>query len=173
MGTPFMTTAEIHFLAKNLKPRDRVWEWGSGASTLWLSRRVARVFTVDHQRFFAAKAIEVSLQNTQVTYAPPDFPFDEGAGDDGDHETFRRYVECYTGRNVDVVILDGRARIACARQVAECAAFGPFPGMRIFLHDAGREEYRRIWEDDLGKWGRGYFRKVEQVEELIMMEPRL
>jgi len=172
IARPMMTDEEIAFLDAGLKPSDRVWEWGAGGSTLWLAARVKQVTAVEHQRTFAADVIQAAPSNVSLLYCPPEFPYAEGTEDDGDLETFRSYVGAYTGELIDVVVIDGRARLWCARQVAENAAFGPHPEMRFYLHDADRSAYRRIWEDDPKLWGDGWFSPVERVGNLLRMEMR-
>ncbi len=172
---PMMTDAEIALLERSLKATDRCWEWGSGSSTLWLAQRVRAVTTVEHQGIYAATLIgrlegPGAKGNVAVLYAPPDGPYVEGGEQDGDLTNFRTYVTSYTGVGIDVVVLDGRARLACAIQVAEHAHVGPSPGMRIFLHDVQRREYLDIFEDREG-W-RAPFTVVERVENLIMLAPR-
>lgn len=47
---PWWTYPAIEFVNTIVKPDFRVFEYGGGHSTLWWSRRVARVTTVDHDR---------------------------------------------------------------------------------------------------------------------------
>jgi len=173
IARPMMTDEEIAFLESGLRPNHRVWEWGSGGSTLWLASRVKHVTAVEHQPAFAAALISEAPSNVSVLYYPPEFPYEEGTEDDGDLETFRSYVCCYTGELIDVVIIDGRSRLYCARHAAENAHFGPHPEMSFYLHDADRPQYRRIWEDDEKLWGESWFKPVERIGNLVRMEARL
>lgn len=169
---PEMTPDELALLAAGLKPSSRVWEWGAGGSTLWLASKVTHVTAVEHHPFFAAGVLATAPRNVSLLYHPPEYPYTEGTGDDGDLETFRAYVGCYTGERIDVVIIDGRARLWCARHAAETAQFGPHPEMTFYLHDCQRESYRRIWEDDEKLWGESWFKPVERVGNLVKMEMR-
>lgn len=145
-----LTKDEMELLADNIRPEHTAWEWGTGKTTVLLTQICRRVTSVEHQATHAAEAIiwarERARQNLSVIYAPPDLPYVEGTIDDGDLATFRRYVEGYSGRGVDVVLIDGRARVECARWVAERAPFGPHPDMAIFLHDAERPQYAEVFE---------------------------
>lgn len=160
-----MTPGETAFLAAHLKSTDVAWEWGSGSSSTWLARRVRSVTSVEHQAHYAASLIKSAPSNLSVLFIPPSSPYVEGGEDDGDLTTFKDYVECFQGRNVDVIVVDGRARTWCCRHIAETAPFGPFPGQRIFLHDCDRSQYAPIWETHL--------REVARVERLMLLEPRL
>lgn len=158
---------EIEFLRSHLKPTDRVFEWGTGATTKLFSRLCRSVTSVEHDAVFAAKTILEMQPNTSVLHVPPNGPL-RYVGDDGDGDSFRSYVEAYTGAGVDVVLIDGRARVACARRVAETAPFGPTPETRVFLHDWAREEYAPIY---LGT--DAYFRQIDTRERLMLLGPKL
>jgi hypothetical protein len=165
---PWMTDEEISFLEARLKPSDRVWEFGSGGSTRWFAGRCRHVTTVEHRPDFALRAIAGAPANVAVLFVPPSAPHVEGSGD-GDPASFSRYVETYQGRDVDVVLIDGRARVACARQVAEKK---PPRELRVFVHDAQRGAYRPIWEDDLEAGHRAWFVERRRVGNLILLAPR-
>jgi hypothetical protein len=80
----------------------RVFEFGSGNSTLWWAARVASVVAVEHDATWAERVAEDAPSNAQVlqvTLEP-----------DGDYcRTPQRTEEAY-----DVVVVDGRDRVRCA-----------------------------------------------------------
>lgn len=166
---PIMTDAEAAFLQSKLKPADRLWMWAPSALAQWLSSKVRYATAVECDRGMAAAGILLARENVSVIYAPPDIPL---AAHDGDHATFRQYVGCYSGKGIDVVLIAGMAREACARQVAQAAEYGPNPETRIFLLNAGRPVYERIWRDNGDTYGRAYLRPVEQVEGLMLLAMR-
>lgn len=144
-----LTGEEMSFLLANVRADDRVFEWGSGETTWQLAKRCRHVTTVEHQVDWAVVAVANAARmcrNASVIYAPPDLPYVEGTEDDGDLATFRTYVESYTGRGIDVVLVDGRARIEAVRYAVERAPFGPDPAMRFLLHDCERPQYAPIFE---------------------------
>lgn len=145
-----LSEKELEFLGAHVKTTDTVFEWGSGITTAFLAQRCRRLTTVEHIPSFAAQAIlwahNTGQRNVQIISAPPDLPYVEGGEDDGDLATFLSYVETYTGKGVDVVLVDGRSRVECCRWLAERAPFGPHPDMAVFLHDCEREQYRPIFE---------------------------
>ena len=157
-----ISAAELQFMLSHVGPRDVVWEWGSGRSTLALARKAARVTTVEHDPAWAIKVTAQAAPNVSVLHIPPNLPFDNTT--DGDGQTFASYVDSYSGLGVSVVLIDGRARVACARRVAETAPFGPNPGMRVFLHDCEREEYAPIMS---------YFMPKATEGRLMLLEVRL
>ena len=103
------------------RPRPiRVFEYGSGASTLWLARRADEVHSVEHHAGFA-EHIRPTLEQHANIYlnvvepmksANPDVPSaKEGhAGLD-----FADYVATIdkVGGSFDLIVIDGRAREAC------------------------------------------------------------
>lgn len=170
-----MTDNELAFLGSHVGPRDNVFEYGGGMSTAYLSTRCRRLVTVEHQPTRAAELtlglLNAGLTNVSVYAVPPDAPYVEGGDDDGDLATFRSYVQTYTGLGVDVVVIDGRARCAVARWIAERAPYGPHPGLRVFLHDCDREELKPIYTDTVVDESMvpRCFDKVEQFERLMLM----
>jgi hypothetical protein len=160
---PMMTDDELAFLARGLRATDVAWEWGAGASSPWLARKVKRLTSVEHDRMYAQTILPVLPSNASLVWCPPDrLP---AAGDDGDDNDFWHYARTYSGEGVTAVIIDGRARVACARRVAETAPFGPHQDMRIWLHDCDRREYEPIWILHL--------RPVDRVGNLMLLEARL
>jgi len=172
---PHMTDVEIALLEAVLRPSDRVWEWGSGHSTVWLARRCRYVTSVEHDAGWAQTTVSLlsafERRNASVLYVPPDGPWHTASFGDGDYDTFRRYVTAFSGRGVDVVLIDGRARVACARQVTDGAEFGPSPDLRVLLHNADREEYEPIWRTP-EEGGFGYLEIVERAGRLLLLKPR-
>lgn len=134
------------FLAS--RPGARVFEWGSGASTVWLAKRAASVISIDHDapwvEFSAPRLAE--LGNATVELAPadtlPDADLRYLSGKPGyKGVTFRHYVEAidrHEGR-FDLIVIDGRARTACL-----AAAIGRLaPGGMIVFDNSHRARYRK------------------------------
>jgi predicted O-methyltransferase YrrM len=133
------------FLAAH--PSARVFEWGSGASTVWLSRRAGWVTSVEHDATFSAlvHARMKDLDHVTLHSIEPDTegqissskPGWEGLG-------FDRYVQAIDDAEgpFDLIVIDGRAREACLRQASGKLA----PGGMIVFDNAGRERYLRAIE---------------------------
>lgn len=156
---PYMSSDEIEFLGDHLKSDDLIWEWGSGGSTLWLSSQVKHVTSVEHQPSWARELLQVIPRNVNLIVSTPQKIYVEGEND-GDYETFNRYVDCFpAGWDPSLILIDGRARVACARRVSQLM---PSSGIPVFLHDCEREEYREIWE----KW----LRPTKTVGRLMRLE---
>lgn len=133
LDLPWWTFAAIQrvdaFLAA--RPDARVFEYGSGASTVWLGRRAAAVSSVEHdagwapivrQQLGALPDVERRVAHRLV---PPDQP---RVGDPAYGSTkpgwrehsFRNYVHAIDREagTFDVIVIDGRARAACLDHAA-------------------------------------------------------
>ena len=125
----------------------RVFEWGSGASTVWLAKRAGEVISVDHDAEWIdfSRPRLAALGNATVELVPPD-----PATDPDPHylsakpgyvgRTFRAYVDAidrWPGR-FDLIVVDGRARSACLAKAGGRLA----PGGMIVFDNSHRPRYR-------------------------------
>lgn len=125
----------------------RVFEWGSGASTLWLARRSAWVVTVEHDPAWADVVrgllpAGAGVQLRTVPGAPAVGAPGEihSAKSNARGLDFRDYVAVIDEADVpfDLIVIDGRAREAClARSLPHLAGDG-----MIVLDNVERRRYR-------------------------------
>lgn len=112
------------FLAER-EGKARVFEYGSGASTLWLARRAGDVYSVEHHDGFselmatkAAHLPHVALQHVPPTKVAaggvPATPSRRHGHRDLDFTDYVRAIDSVPGE-FDLVVVDGRARQACLR----------------------------------------------------------
>lgn len=152
---PWMNFRAWRWLRSYLKPEMRVFEYGSGGSTLFLAKRVANVVSVEHDvawyEFVADALREDGVWNCDLRMVPPeerrelkDAPYDPASfasePPEGNGFTFERYVRSideFPDRSFDLVIVDGFARHAC---VAE--SIGKVrPGGYFLIDDTDWEKY--------------------------------
>ncbi|WP_300680100.1 class I SAM-dependent methyltransferase [Nocardioides sp.] len=123
----------------------RVFEYGSGASTLWLSSRVDEVFTVENDRSFGelmaqrfADIENISLRVVEPVASPA--PLITSAKDGYAGQDFSDYVHAIDDvvGEFDLVVVDGRAREACLAYAAPRVA----PGGIILVDNSRRRRYR-------------------------------
>src|SRR5262245_52249641 len=73
---PWMTFASIAFLDGALRPDMRVFEWGSGGSTLFFSKRAKEVIAVEDDAEWAENVRRVCAErgykNVTLEYVPQD-----------------------------------------------------------------------------------------------------
>lgn len=151
----------------------RVFEWGSGESTVWYARWAAESVAVEHDRgWWERVARQLGVEEPSASrclYIPPldpedaaaidwarDWPyFDELGGPPGKPE-FKRYMEAIDGfpdDYFDIVSVDGRERAGCIAHARRKVK----PGGALVLDDSHRARYGRGIEL-LRDWPRRTFR---------------
>src|ERR1051325_11413300 len=100
---PWYTYGAIDFLDGRVKSNMRIFEYGSGNSTLWWSGRTRCVVSCEHDRAWHA-SMKARLP-ANVDYLLVEL------GDDG------RYAKAITAHTepFDIIVIDGRDRVNCAK----------------------------------------------------------
>lgn len=140
---PFISYPAIEFLAHRAQSGMSVFEFGSGASTLWWASRVKSVVSVEHDAAWYREILQQVPSNVTL-----DFVALEPGG-----AYSRRAVE--HGGPFDIVVVDGRDRVNCAVSAVEALS----PAGVIVWDDSERERYA---EGQQALRRRG-FRKLEFV----------
>jgi hypothetical protein len=139
---PYMTEHEIAFLEKYLSKNSSVLEWGSGNSTLYYSQFVREYTAIEHNEQWFKTISKRIRKNTKLILIPPNGPYDPKIGNgwnqefEGSYEQFRQYVDVVDtiNFNFDIVLIDGRARIACAKKILPLIT----QQTKVFIHDFER-----------------------------------
>jgi predicted O-methyltransferase YrrM len=146
-GTTMMvnTVEEENLLFNALKPDMRVLEFGGGMSTVAIAKRVKELVTIEHNKGWLEQYVTDIPKNVTLCYVPLNRePSDDYS--DGLYEECKDYVEhprlFLKEGKFDIVFIDGRARVACARLAAQEYLK---EGGIIFIHDYRhpKPEYRR------------------------------
>lgn len=130
VAMPWVTYPAIHFLSKRLRKSFRLFEYGSGRSTLWFAERVGEVVSVEHDANWHDKLKRSLPFNAHLLHrpaeplgsAPPPPPI-QGSSP-AISRTFQEYngldfssyvlaINGYPDRYFDVIVVDGRARESC------------------------------------------------------------
>lgn len=145
LGVPWWTFDSADRIAAFLDQRlgARIFEWGSGASTLWLAARAGTVHSVEHHAGWAADLMprlpaNVVLEVVEPTETRTPAVGSKKLGHGG--LDFSAYVDAidHTTGTFDVIVIDGRAREAClAKAVTRLA-----PGGVIVFDNVDRQRYR-------------------------------
>lgn len=143
------------WLKKNIHSEMRVFEFGSGGSTLFFSRHAGHVYSIEHDPEWAEKVrTELRLlnrSNWELDVRPPI----EISGNIPTYSTtsftstfrpevnarlsFQDYVcSIEQFQQLDFVFIDGRARMSCIAEALPRVR----PGGYIFLDNSERESYR-------------------------------
>jgi hypothetical protein len=129
---PWMTFPAISRLRDFLNPSMRVFEYGSGGSTVFFASRVQEVISVEHDQEWHRKLQkelkELNVDNCTVHHRPPS-PMENGtSGDPADPDDYVSGNESYEGMSFrdyatqidehpdghfDLIVVDGRARPSC------------------------------------------------------------
>jgi hypothetical protein len=126
---PWFTYAAMAFLQGRVKKEMSVFEYGSGNSTLWWGNRVSRVVSCEHDPSFY-QLLRPKLP-ANVVYVQREL-----AG-----EAYPRAIEPYE-REFDIVVIDGRERVACAKHCLGALK----PGGVVVWDNSDREEYREGYD---------------------------
>jgi predicted O-methyltransferase YrrM len=125
LDVPWWTYRAIDVIDAWLSARSRptrVFEYGSGASTLWLARRVDEVYSIEHHRGFADHIAPTISERGNVKFrvveaVPSATPRVPSAKEGHALLDFADYVAAIddTEGSFDLIVIDGRAREACLR----------------------------------------------------------
>ncbi|MEX1663677.1 class I SAM-dependent methyltransferase [Thioclava sp. 15-R06ZXC-3] len=145
LDTPWWTFNAIDTVDQYLaeKPGARVFEWGSGASTVWLAKRAGEVISIEHDGDWADVVAPRIAGFGHVTLTRVDAQA-KGRISSGKFGFEGQFFDDYVAaiRDVpgqfDLIVIDGRAREACLDEALARLA----PGGRILFDDFKRARYR-------------------------------
>jgi predicted O-methyltransferase YrrM len=143
----YAATAVVERHLERLGGAARVFEYGSGASSVWLGRRAGLVHTVEHDAGFATVVrkllAEAGLSSTvgliEVEAPAREHPRVPSArrGEAGrDYADYVAAIDRVDGE-FDLVVVDGRARLACLAAAQPRLA----PGGLVLFDDSQRKRY--------------------------------
>lgn len=100
---PWMTYSSISFLEKRIEHNMTVFEYSCGNSTLWWANRVKKLISCEHDKSWYDKMIKIIPGNVELHQIDLEYG---GAYS----QKVSEYLHAF-----DVVVIDGRDRINCAR----------------------------------------------------------
>jgi predicted O-methyltransferase YrrM len=156
---PWLTFGSIDFLEGHVDRTSRVFEFGSGGSTVFFAARAGAVVSVEHDAAWAQR-VERAISakgwsNSNVRIVPPVDAPQMADCDPADPDlyatadetyrscSFRDYataIDQYPDGHFDVVLIDGRARPSCAKHAARKVADGGL----LVLDNAERSYYSKV-----------------------------
>lgn len=127
------------------------FEYGAGASTLWLARRCRRVVSVEHDpRWWPLLARRLAQVHNVEPQLVPGVPVPRVAAYASGRAGWRgldftAYVHAIrrAGGPFDLIVIDGRARGSCLLEARDHLA----PGGLILFDDSSRKRYRRAFQN--------------------------
>jgi hypothetical protein len=147
---------EVHeWLRRYLKPYMRVFEYGSGGSTIFFAERVKEVIAVEHdydwKRAVEAELLKLELKNVTILMYKGELDFMQKPdyAELGEYRStvypnynFKRYVKSiltYPDNYFDLVSIDGVARPSCVLNAMSKVK----PNGYIMIADSDRSHYRK------------------------------
>lgn len=118
---PWWNPRAIRYLEERLPARGRVFEWGSGGSTVWLSNHGLEVTAIESEADWA-ELVTKRCSSADVRFIPGS---DTGTlrsepqlRDHGEHffDNYVAAIDGYPDETFDVIIVDGICRAECARR---------------------------------------------------------
>lgn len=154
---PWINAGAVRWLCSRLSPDMVGFEWGGGRSTAFVAKRVASLVTVEHKEKWRRRVLALlarqGIGNVQCLFVPPG----EGPGRPDERPAIWRetgYVPAkpefaaygdaildFPEDSLDFVLIDGRARVACAYN-AFCRIK---PGGFMLLDNSEWEKYAPIF----------------------------
>lgn len=104
---PWWSYSMIEFIKPLLQKNMRVFEWGSGNSTLFLAKLCQKVVTIEHEYDWYEKLRRIVPENVDMRYYELEYGGIYSRAILGEKENF------------DVVVIDGRDRVRCAMNAIE------------------------------------------------------
>lgn len=151
LDVPWWTYDAINAVEDYFKNADHpieVFEYGSGASTVWLAKRCDQVISLEHdQHWFAKlKAQLTTYPNVQLYFTPTDLysPEKQYISHKMKNVSFRSYVTQIRSfhKQYDLIIIDGRARQACLKEALNYLK----PNGIILFDNSDRSRYQSALE---------------------------
>ncbi len=132
LDLPWWNVAATREVADFLAARGgnaRVFEYGSGASTVWLAKRCGEIVTVEHDKPWLDKFQRQTkgFDNVSLLYRP----IDKGP------DAYVKAIDEFEGE-FDMIVIDGRHRSACLKQAESRLRRGGI----VLFDDSGRSRYR-------------------------------
>lgn len=115
---PWLTEASILLLDTWLRPTDAGLEWGSGRSTTWFATRVARLISIEENRFWF-ESVSEQLARRAMT-ARVDYrciPCEHAEQDEPASHPYADVALAIQDESLDFALVDGNIRALCMLRV--------------------------------------------------------
>lgn len=133
---PWLAAPAIEFLEARVGPESRIFEWGSGNSTLWWAECAAEVHAIEHDRGWADEMSRQLPPNASVVHK-------------ADGADYVAEIRRYPRNHFDVVVIDGVSRVACAQVAPD---FVKPAGMIVLDNSDRRSEGEAVAALDAAGW---------------------
>lgn len=156
-GVPWITFRAKEWLDEFLKVERRVFEYGSGGSTVYFARHTRQLISVEYDEQWHVMVAEELAKNNLTDHCEYRLVKPREVGDDEpspqkeihyrsyrkmfqglDFEAYARAIDEYPNASFDLVVVDARARNACVQHAIPKVK----PGGYLMLDNADRPAYK-------------------------------
>lgn len=149
LGMPWLTTSAVLYLENSVKPGMRVFEYGSGASTVFFAKKGTKIYSVDHDEMWHEKISNYlkrkNLSTANLILRKPvknkeqvEITSQKDLRFSGyDYSDYVNSILETEINDFDIILIDGRARVQSLEKSLSKLKKG---GLLIF-DNADREEY--------------------------------
>lgn len=129
LGLPWLPFRLIDELSDRVDASTRVFEYGGGGSTTWFLGQGASVVTVEHHAQWADRLAE-GITSASWTLLR--------RGQEDNYHGYVAAIADFPVESFDIVVVDGRERVRCARGALERIR----PGGLLIFDDVDRDRYQ-------------------------------
>lgn len=132
-NVPWLTFESQEWLESFLNKNMTVLEWGSGGSSIYISKKVKKLVSIEHDpEWYVSVAKELrknKIENCEYILKK----YDKNRG----YENYCEAIDSFPDETFDLVVVDGRSRNSCISHAMKKIQKGGF----LFLDNSGRERY--------------------------------
>ncbi|MDO8483136.1 MAG: hypothetical protein Q7S86_04960 [bacterium] len=144
---PWINVSAKNWLGKYLQKDMRVFEYGSGGSTLYMAKRVKELLSVESDIYWYSKVTKTirmsGITNCKVLYAEASpSPSNQLSRDEGAYVSYAEKIKKFPNDYFNLVYIDGRGRELCVRQSLSKIKKGGY----LLLDNTDRPEYKTIFD---------------------------
>lgn len=145
---PWWNRHAIRYFDAQLKPGDRVFEWGSGGSTAWLLSKGAQVISVEDDMEWVGK-VRARCPEAEIRAIPGTETgkirewYFQGVPGERNRRYFDDYIAAideFPDESFDVVIVDGMCRVDCFHRALPKVR----PGGLVVVDDSDMPPFRSL-----------------------------
>jgi len=135
---PWWPYAMTELVESVLPPDARVFEYGGGGSSAWLSDHGAQLTVIEHHQEWCEELRRSLPNDVELISAPAcDIGVIGSPAEAGYFDDYVKAIDGYPDRSFDLVIVDGRARVECISRAKTKVK----QGGHLLLDDSDRPRY--------------------------------
>lgn len=126
---PWLTYPFVDFISSRLNSDMKVFEYGSGYSTIWWASRVKEVVSIEHNKGWYDNMVKQVPSNVNIEYVGLEYG--------GEYcKKALRYTSSF-----DIMVIDGRDRVNCTKNCISALK----PNGIVVFDNAEREQYNEAF----------------------------